>query len=396
MIKKIHVEPIRKKDSYLGGSLLTKREVESAIGDVVRQVRCNMKYFGTRFPSSAAKDRTYGIIENIEWTDGFWTGLLWLCYEYTGDQDFRRLAEQNVSSFLNRVEKRIELDHHDLGFLYCLSCVAGYKLTGSGDARKAGLLAADKLMERFQEKGGFIQAWGELGARDNYRLIIDCLLNIPLLYWATEVTGDHTYKDAAVRHYETACNHVIRQDASAYHTFYFDPETGEPLKGVTRQGYSDDSAWARGQAWGVYGIPLNYRYTRDDSAFNLFEGMTNYFLNRLPEDDVCYWDLIFTDGSGQPRDSSAAAVAVCGIHEMLKYLPEVHPDKETYQYAMHRILRSLMEGYTNPDIKEGAPVLLHGVYSWHSGKGVDEGNIWGDYYYMEALMRFYKDWNLYW
>ena len=121
MIKKIHVEPIRKKDSYLGGSLLTKREVESAIGDVVRQVRCNMKYFGIRFPSSAAKDQTYGIIENIEWTDGFWTGLLWLCYEYTGDQDFRRLAEQNVSSFLNRVEKRIELDHHDLGFLYCLS-----------------------------------------------------------------------------------------------------------------------------------------------------------------------------------------------------------------------------------------------------------------------------------
>ena len=108
------------------------------------------------------------------------------------------------------------------------------------------------------------------------------------------------------------------------------------------------------------------------------------------DDTVSYTHLC------QPRDSSAAAVAVCGIHEMLKYLPEVHPDKETYQYAMHRILRSLMEGYANPDIKEGAPVLLHGVYSWHSGKGVDEGNIWGDYYYMEALMRFYKDWNLYW
>lgn len=396
MIKKIHVEPINKKAEYEAAGFLTREEVTAAMDRVADQVRCNMEYFGTRFPSSATRNQTYGVIDNIEWTDGFWTGLLWLCYEYTGDDAFKNLALKNVDSFLNRVEKRIELDHHDLGFLYSLSCVAGYKLTGSAEGRKAGLLAADKLMERFQEKGGFIQAWGELGARDNYRLIIDCLLNIPLLHWAFLETGNPVYRNAAVRHYEAACNNVIRDDASAYHTFYFDPGTGEPLKGVTRQGYSDDSAWARGQAWGIYGIPLNYRYVKDDSAFNLFKGMTNYFLNRLPEDQVCYWDLIFTDGSNQSRDSSAAAIGVCGIHEMLKYLPEVESDKNTYRHAMHCILRSLMERYTAPEIKPGNPVLLHGVYSWHSGKGVDEGNIWGDYYYMEALMRFYKDWNLYW
>ena len=396
VIKKIHVEPINRKAEYEAAGFLTREEVTAAMDRVADQVRCNMEYFGTRFPSSATRNQTYGVIDNIEWTDGFWTGLLWLCYEYTGDDAFKNLALKNVDSFLNRVEKRIELDHHDLGFLYSLSCVAGYKLTGSAEGRKAGLLAADKLMERFQEKGGFIQAWGELGARDNYRLIIDCLLNIPLLHWAFLETGNPVYRNAAVRHYEAACNNVIRDDASAYHTFYFDPETGEPLKGVTRQGYSDDSAWARGQAWGIYGIPLNYRYVKDDSAFILFKGMTNYFLNRLPEDEVCYWDLIFTDGSEQPRDSSAAAIGVCGIHEMLKYLPEVEPDKDTYRHAMHCILRSLMERYTAPETKAGNPVLLHGVYSWHSGKGVDEGNIWGDYYYMEALMRFYKDWNLYW
>lgn len=396
VIKKIHVEPINRKAEYEAAGFLTREEVTAAMDRMADQVRCNMEYFGTRFPSSATRNQTYGVIDNIEWTDGFWTGLLWLCYEYTGDDAFKNLALKNVDSFLNRVEKRIELDHHDLGFLYSLSCVAGYKLTGSAEGRKAGLLAADKLMERFQEKGGFIQAWGELGARDNYRLIIDCLLNIPLLHWAFLETGNPVYRNAAVRHYEAACNNVIRDDASAYHTFYFDPETGEPLKGVTRQGYSDDSAWARGQAWGIYGIPLNYRYVKDDSAFNLFKGMTNYFLNRLPEDEVCYWDLIFTDGSNQSRDSSAAAIGVCGIHEMLKYLPEVESDKNTYRHAMHCILRSLMERYTAPEIKPGNPVLLHGVYSWHSGKGVDEGNIWGDYYYMEALMRFYKDWNLYW
>lgn len=396
VIKKIHVEPINRKAEYEAAGFLTREEVTAAMDRVADQVRCNMEYLGTRFPSSATRNQTYGVIDNIEWTDGFWTGLLWLCYEYTGDDAFKNLALKNVDSFLNRVEKRIELDHHDLGFLYSLSCVAGYKLTGSAEGRKAGLLAADKLMERFQEKGGFIQAWGELGARDNYRLIIDCLLNIPLLHWAFLETGNPVYRNAAVRHYEAACNNVIRDDASAYHTFYFDPGTGEPLKGVTRQGYSDDSAWARGQAWGIYGIPLNYRYVKDDSAFNLFKGMTNYFLNRLPEDQVCYWDLIFTDGSNQSRDSSAAAIGVCGIHEMLKYLPEVESDKNTYRHAMHCILRSLIERYTAPEIKPGNPVLLHGVYSWHSGKGVDEGNIWGDYYYMEALMRFYKDWNLYW
>ena len=396
VIKKIHVEPINRKAEYEAAGFLTREEVTAAMDRVADQVRCNMEYLGTRFPSSATRNQTYGVIDNIEWTDGFWTGLLWLCYEYTGDDAFKNLALKNVDSFLNRVEKRIELDHHDLGFLYSLSCVAGYKLTGSAEGRKAGLLAADKLMERFQEKGGFIQAWGELGARDNYRLIIDCLLNIPLLHWAFLETGNPVYRNAAVRHYEAACNNVIRDDASAYHTFYFDPGTGEPLKGVTRQGYSDDSAWARGQAWGIYGIPQNYRYDKDDSAFNLFKGMTNYFLNRLPEDQVCYWDLIFTDGSNQSRDSSAAAIGVCGIHEMLKYLPEVESDKNTYRHAMHCILRSLMERYTAPEIKPGNPVLLHGVYSWHSGKGVDEGNIWGDYYYMEALMRFYKDWNLYW
>ncbi len=396
VIKKIHVEPINRKAEYEAAGFLTREEVTAAMDRVADQVRCNMEYFGTRFPSSATRNQTYGVIDNIEWTDGFWTGLLWLCYEYTGDDAFKNLALKNVDSFLNRVEKRIELDHHDLGFLYSLSCVAGYKLTGSAEGRKAGLLAADKLMERFQEKGGFIQAWGPLGAEDNYRLIIDCLLNIPLLHWAFLETGKPVYRNAAMRHYEAACNNVIRDDASAYHTFYFDPETGEPLKGVTRQGYSDDSAWARGQAWGIYGIPLNYRYVKDDSAFNLFKGMTIYFLNRLPEDEVCYWDLIFTDGSNQSRDSSAAAIGVCGIHEMLKYLPEVESDKNTYRHAMHCILRSLMERYTAPEIKPGNPVLLHGVYSWHSGKGVDEGNIWGDYYYMEALMRFYKDWNLYW
>lgn len=396
MIKEIRVEEIAKKDEFLKTKLLTRAEVKNAIDLVIKQIDANMEYFKDKFPSSATKNNEYGIIENIEWTDGFWTGLLWLVYEYTGDEKYRELADKNVASFKNRVEKDIELDHHDLGFLYSLATVSGYKLTGSDDAREASIKAANKLISRYQEKGEFIQAWGELGSKDHYRFIIDCLLNIPLLYWASDETGDAKYRNIANKHFVTSCNNVIRDDASAFHTFYMDNETGKPLRGVTRQGYSDDSAWARGQAWGVYGIPLNYRYTRNESCFNLYEGMTNYFLNRLPKDNVCYWDLIFNDGDDHSKDSSAAAIAVCGMHEMNKYLPEVDENKEVYKYAMHNILRSLIENYMNPEIEPGKPVLLHGVYSWHSGKGVDEGNIWGDYFFLEALIRFYKDWNLYW
>ncbi len=396
MIKEIRVEEIAKKDEFLKTKLLTRAEVKNAIDLVIKQIDANMEYFKEKFPSSATKNNQYGIIENIEWTDGFWTGLLWLAYEYTGDEKYRELADKNVASFKNRVEKDIELDHHDLGFLYSLATVSGYKLTGSEDAREASIKAANKLISRYQEKGEFIQAWGELGSKDHYRFIIDCLLNIPLLYWASDETGDAKYRNIANKHFVTSCNNVIRDDASAFHTFYMDSETGKPLRGVTRQGYSDDSAWARGQAWGVYGIPLNYRYTRNESCFNLYEGMTNYFLNRLPKDNVCYWDLIFNDGDDHSKDSSAAAIAVCGMHEMNKYLPEVDENKEVYKYAMHNILRSLIENYMNPEIEPGKPVLLHGVYSWHSGKGVDEGNIWGDYFFLEALIRFYKDWNLYW
>ncbi len=396
MIKNINIENILKKEQFLNTKLLLKHEIEEAINIVLKQVDENIKYLNEKFPSPATKNNKYDVIENIEWTDGFWTGILWLCYEYTKDEKYKSLAEKNVISFKNRVEKDIELDHHDLGFLYSLSCVSSYKITGLKEGKIAAIKAANKLISRYQNVGEFIQAWGELSKPDHYRFIIDCLLNIPLLYWASNETGDLKYREIADKHFKTSCNYVIRDDASAFHTFYMDNISGKPLKGVTRQGYNDDSSWARGQAWGIYGIPLNYMYTKNESCFNLYKGMTNYFLNRLPNDNVCYWDLIFNDGDNHSKDSSATAIAICGIHEMNKYLPEVDSEKEIYKYAMHNMLRSLIGNYLNRDIEMGKPILLHGVYSWHSKKGVDEGNIWGDYFFLESLIRFYKDWNLYW
>ena len=186
MIKTINVEPIKFREKYLSTPLLTKAEVEKAMDYVVAQTRSNMEYFGTKFPWSATKGLKYPIIENIEWTDGFWTGLLWLCYEYTGDEAFRIRAEENIDSFLHRVENRIELDHHDLGFLYSISCVAGYKLTGSEKGKRAGILAADKLMERYNERDKFIQAWGAVGAKDNYAATVYDLLYYNADYYESE------------------------------------------------------------------------------------------------------------------------------------------------------------------------------------------------------------------
>ncbi|MEQ9764139.1 glycoside hydrolase family 88 protein [Streptococcus jiangjianxini] len=396
VIKNVVIEEIKNKEEFLSHPLLTKEEVKLAINQALEQLRCNIDYFGEHYPTPATFDNQYHVMDNTEWTNAFWTGCLWLAFEYSKDETIKDLAHANVLSFLERVNQQIELDHHDLGFLYTPSCMAEYRINQDESALEASIKAADKLIERYQEKGGFIQAWGELGHKDHYRLIIDCLLNIQLLFFAYEQTGDMKYKEIAETHFYSSANTVIRDDASAFHTYYFDPQTGQPIKGVTRQGYSDDSSWARGQSWGIYGIPLSYRKMKDVQQIPLFKGMTNYFLNRLPKDNVSYWDLIFSDGSDQSRDSSATAIAVCGIHEMLKYLPEVDQDKDVYKHAMHTMLRSLIDHYSNRDIESGRPLLLHGVYSWHSGKGVDEGNIWGDYYYLEALIRFYKDWELYW
>lgn len=399
MIKSITIEPLKQKEHFETLAALSHEEVKKALDEAVQKIEEVLPQFTDLYPSPASFDQQYKAIENIEWTNGFWTGILWLAYEYTKNEKFKKVAEVQVLSYIDRINNNIEVDHHDMGFLYIPSCVAAYKLTGNEKAKLAAIKAADKLLSRYQEKGEFIQAWGVLGAEDNYRLIIDCMLNVPLLYWVTEETGDPKYRDIAWKHFVSSCNTVVRDDASAFHTFYFNPQTGAPVKGVTRQGYSDDSAWARGQSWGVYGIPLNYLYTKNEKSIETYKGMTNYFLNRCPDDYIAYWDLIFGHGDGQSRDSSASAIAACGMLEMDKCLPQSDPDKKAYLGATNAIMRTLIEDYSTPrNCPSSNGLLLHGVYSWHSGKGVDECNSWGDYFYMEALMRLYTDnqWKLYW
>lgn len=395
-MKQVKDEGIDTSSKFCTKQTITREACEEAIRFILKKIDENLETFTYKFPASASEKNVYPAIDNVDWTACFWTGMLWLAYEVTGDEKYRKVAEIQLDSYKKRVEERICTDTHDLGFLYTLSCVAAYKLTGNEEAKKTALLAADLLMLRYFDKAGIIQAWGDLkDPTQRGRMIIDCCMNLPLLYWASEITGDRKYHDAAYSHVKQAANYIIREDASSYHTFFMDVETGAPKYGKTAQGYSDDSCWSRGQAWGIYGFILSYLYTEDPMLTELGKKITNYFLNRLPEDSICYWDLIFTGGS-EERDSSAAAIAACGMLEMVKHLPLTDKHKAIYENAAIAIVKSLSEKYTTTSCPGSNGVLLHAVYSKPGNAGVDECNIWGDYYYFEALVRLLKDWKLYW
>ena len=393
----IHDEGIRNPERYAVEPAVTKAYCERAIQFILQKIDGNLDRFRDAFPTTASQNLVYGAMENSNWTTSFWTGMLWLAYEITGDEKYRRVAEIHLKSFKRRMDEGKYIDTHDLGFLYTLSCVAAYKLTGNHNAKILALRAAKHLAGRFQEQGQFILAWGPVNTPDNprgNRMIIDCLMNLPLLHWAAAETGDARYSEIATIHARQTMQHIVRPDASSFHVFYFDYDSGKPLYGGTHQGYADDSCWARGQTWGIYGFPLSYQYTRDAAMLDVAQKMTNYFLNRLPEDDVCYWDLVLTEG--EPRDSSAAALAVCGLLEMLKSLPVTNPYRRPYTHAALKIVQSLTGHYTTIDHPESNGVLLHATNHRPKGIGVDECNIYADYFYFEALVRLVKDWTPYW
>jgi len=370
-------------------------EAREAIDVAVAQVRRNLPQFTYATQNHSSVGNFYPAVPNDQWTAGFWPGSIWLAYQATGDETFRHAAQIQVQSFLHRIEQRIETDHHDMGFLYSPTCVAAWRLVGDEDGRKAALMAADQLLERFHEKGEFLQAWGRMGEPDNYRYIIDCLLNLPLLHWASAETGNPEYREKALLHARTTLAHSVRPDHSTFHTFYMDPETGAPVRGATKQGYSDDSSWARGQAWAIAGLPGCYRHDPRQDYIDTFENLLGYYFARLPEDLIPYWDLIFTEGD-EPRDSSSAAIVASGLLDMAEIVGGKRA--EEMRDLASRMLASLWRNYAVRDPAVSNGLVLHGTYSKKTpfntcrGEGVDECVAWGDYYYFEGLTRLTRDW----
>lgn len=384
----------------------TALAAEPALAGALSTVRRNIATFGDLYPDDTTRDDRYplrpaeGIFPeggNRGWTTSFWPGAQWIAWELTGDDVFRDAALRHAADFERRVRNGEDLETHDLGFLYTLASVAPWRLLGDESAREAALLAAEHLMTRFLEPAGIIQAWGDLSdPAQRGRTIIDSLMNMPLLTWAYEQTGEERFADAVRRHTTQLREHILREDDSTFHTFYWDAETGEPLRGATEQGAHDDSCWARGQAWGIYGFALNHRATGDPTLLEAAWRCADYFLAHLPADVVPFWDLVYHDGSDAPRDSSAAAIAVCGLFELAELEPG-RPRGERAAAAAHAILDSLVARYAPEPPEASDALILHGVYDLPKHNGVDEGTLWGDYFYLEALTRrALPGWKPYW
>lgn len=380
--------------------------VENALAAATETVRRNIVAFGAAYPDDTTTDGRYLLRPatdafaegaNRGWTTSFWPGMMWLAGDVTGDAAFHEAALAHAADFERRLYGDEDLETHDLGFLYSLSVVTAWKQTGDERWRTAGIKAGERLMTRFLEPAGILQAWGDLSdPAQRGRAIIDSLMNMPLLTWVGEQTGDPRYADAVRRHTEQLRTQIFRADDSTFHTFYWDAETGEPLRGGTEQGAFDESCWARGEAWGIYGFALNSQAVGDPRQLEAAWRCADYYLAHLPSDGIPYWDLVYTEGSDAPRDSSAAAIAACGFFELaaVESDPERSARARTAAYAQ---LDALIAEATPRPAASSDALLLHGVYDMPKLVGVDEGTLWGDYFFLEALTRASRpDWQRYW
>lgn len=366
---------------------------------------------GPRFPGDTSTHNRFAPMQwvgqpegcNASWTAGFWTGLLWIGHELGGRCEFKKAALAHLPGYADRLERSFVVDHHDLGFLFMPSCVATRRLPGHAEQTRAAtstaLRAAERLMARYLPRAGVIQAWGQLDdPAQRGRIIIDCLLNLPLLHWASANGAGGEYRDAAISHALRSREHLVRDDGTSFHTFHFDPLSGAPRHGTTAQGAADDSCWARGQAWGLYGFALNHRWTPELELLGTAMRLADQFLARLPESGIAYWDLCYGPNSGEPWDSSASAIAACGLLEIADQLPAAGPQAERaqqYRGAADRIIDGLLRHCAGWDAP-GNVLLRHGVYSKPERLGVDEASLWGDYFFLEALARRAHRWTPHW
>ncbi len=364
---------------------------EEALEAALRKIRSNLHVFSHKYPHVSVNN-VYIPEENRLWTSSFFPGIAYLAYDITGEKEYLAYSDEYLKTFQWRLEKG-HTETHDLGFLYTLSCVSNYKLTGNEKAKVIALKAADILIGRFNEKGRYIQAWSKIGLKyPDVKMIIDTMLNLPLLYWAFETTGDQKYYKAAYNHAVTTALHIVREDASTYHTYLMNPDTGEAVEGKTHQGFADESTWARGQAWAVYGFVLSYVYTKEPDFLHVAKKTCNYFINHLPGDFIPYWDFSFDDDKPDIRDSSAAAIALCGLLELKKHVQG--EERELYEKVAYKMVESLYINYSTRNNANSNGLIMHGMY--HRTDGADECTIWGDYFYLEGLVRLLKDWWIYW
>jgi unsaturated chondroitin disaccharide hydrolase len=327
-----------------------------------------------------------GFYEIGNWTASFFTGMALIAWHQTEDEYFLKQVLRLAPAYREKVFTRFLDTHHDLGFLYSLYSLALYKLTDDQQHREVALRAAEVLSQRFNEKGNFIRAWGrmdetvspigsEMAQTDNM-CIVDCMMNLPLLYWASNETGKMKYRDIAVRHANMVLKYFIRSDHSLWHAYRFNPQTGVPIGPENFCGRSVDSYWARGTAWAIYGFALSYHYTQDKQHLDAAVKLARKFIEQLDAELLPVWDFRLPANAEPVRDASAAAVMVCGIQELAKH----HAADE----AMLNVKNALLSRICRDDCLDANPECRGVLKGGYGGLGYSS---WGDYFLMEALAR---------
>ncbi|HIW35334.1 MAG TPA: glycoside hydrolase family 88 protein [Candidatus Paenibacillus intestinavium] len=316
------------------------------------------------------------------WTNGFWGGMMWLMHHETGNNKYKEIAQISEEKLDQCFADYYGL-HHDVGFMWLPTSVTNYKVTKNLESRKRGMHAANLLAGRFNLAGGFIRAWDDLPNTDTRGwAIIDCMFNIPLLYWASEETGDPRFKQIAMRHADTAMSAFVRTDGSVNHIVEFDPFNGDVVKTYGGQGYEEGSSWTRGQSWGLYGFMMSYIHTGEVAYLNTAKSIAHYFIANIAESGIIPVDF---RQPNEPKleDDTAAAIAACGLIEISKVVG-AH-EKDVYLNAAIKLLRTLDQSRSDWSRNSDA-ILQYGSAAYYA----DSHHlpiIYGDYYFMEAVFK---------
>ncbi len=317
------------------------------------------------------------------WTNGFWGGMMWQMYALTGEERYAQIARENERK-LDACLMDYEKQDHDNGFKWLPTAVADYRVTGNREARNRGLLAAGNLAGRYNSAGKFLRAWndGTDGVDRRGWAIIDCMMNLPLLYWASEETGDPRFRQIAMNHADTARRCFVREDGSVNHIVEFDPDTGRTVRSYGGQGYAEGSSWTRGQSWGLYGFVLSYIHTGKKEYLETAERIAGYFAENIPDSGLIPVDFR-QPAEVKLEDSTAAAIASCGLIELAKR--KGGEAGEIYLHAALRLLHALTDSRVNWNEEED-DLLQKCTAAYHDAEH-EFSIIYGDYYYLEALMK---------
>ncbi|WP_159023934.1 glycoside hydrolase family 88 protein [Formosa sp. L2A11] len=338
------------------------------------------------FPRTILKgESAWELVGVRDWCSGFWPGVLWYVYEFSGDESLKQAAVEFTEPLKTIAYSKAS--DHDIGFQVYCSFGNGYRLTGNEAYKKVMLAAADTLATLYNPKVGTIHSC-PMKPEYPHNTIIDNMMNLELLFWAAKNGGDKRLYDIAERHAEVTMKYLVRPDYSTYHLGSFDDETGEFLRDVAHQGYADDSMWARGQTWGIYGFAFSYRETGRQEFLETSIKLADKYLENLPEDGVPFWDFDDPKIPNAPKDASAAAVAACGMLELSTLVKDKKLQEKYFNQAKHFITTLSSEAYLSKETNEA--LLLYSTGNHPRNSEVDASIIYADYYYMEALLRLKK------